>query len=146
MRRKRVFVKLNYLIHLRGQNTEISSVGFSYPQNNSVLTDFWYLVLIKSYSLSNTIIQICCMKWNNFRFVGCIKNLSVKTPGRCLLLLRVWGALWVPRWSRAEPLCGSGGMKPPEALKILDLIPHKIAWKPLSWDIFPMSLRWTICR
>ena len=46
MQRQRALVKLNDLNHLRGQSTEISSVGFSDPENNSVHTDFWYLVQI----------------------------------------------------------------------------------------------------
>ena len=60
MRLKRALVKLNDVSHLRGQSTEISFVGFSDPNNNSVRTDFRYLVKIKSNTLSNTIIQISC--------------------------------------------------------------------------------------
>ena len=59
---------------------EISSVGFSDPKNNSLCTE---RILIsgldqKIFTVKYEIIQISCLKWNNFRSIPDIKNLSVQ--------------------------------------------------------------------
>ena len=71
---------MNVVFHPKVDCSEILCVGFSNSKNPILLSNFLYMVWIKSYFYVETNVEMSCLNWNNLGVINCIEIVAISAP------------------------------------------------------------------